>query len=80
MAARAVATAREAEEFDFGIGKTHPLLWGINQRLKSSAKGTRRGGPSQILEVGGNKVAQVLFHPSKNVVMIQNFDGALSFT
>ncbi|KAG9067560.1 hypothetical protein KI688_012344 [Linnemannia hyalina] len=79
MAARALVTTREAEKFDFGVGKTHPLLWGINQRLNSSAKG-RRGGPSQVLEVGGNKVAQALFHPTRNVVMIQSFDGALSFT
>lgn len=82
LAAKALTTTtREAEEFDFGNGKTHPLLWRINQRLNSTSKGAerRRGGPSQVLDVGGNKVAQALFHTTRNAVMIQNFDGALSF-
>lgn len=76
-AARAMAPMRNVGDFD----RKHPILWANNQRLKVAGRSSsaRKCGPTQVVDVGGNKVAQALFHPTRDVVMIQNFDGALSF-
>ncbi|KAF9350858.1 hypothetical protein BGX26_011011 [Mortierella sp. AD094] len=37
------------------------------------------GGPSQVLEVGGKKVLHAGFHPTKNVMIVQNSDSSLAF-
>jgi hypothetical protein len=76
-AARAMAPMRNLADFD----RKHPILWANNQQLKVSGRSSsdRKGGPTQVIDVGGNKVAQALFHPTRDVIMIQNFDGTLSF-
>ncbi|KAF9121695.1 hypothetical protein BGW39_010333 [Mortierella sp. 14UC] len=78
------AARTEAEEHGEGtyFDLQHPIFWSANrrQRLISRSSSHRKGGPSQILNVGGNKIAQALFHPTRNVVMVQHFDGTLKFT
>ncbi|KAF9181609.1 hypothetical protein BGZ51_005301 [Haplosporangium sp. Z 767] len=37
------------------------------------------GDPSQIIEVGGKRVMHACFHPTKNVLMLQNADCSLTF-
>ncbi|KAF9284222.1 hypothetical protein BGZ68_004826 [Mortierella alpina] len=37
------------------------------------------GGPSQILNVGGARVINTLFHPTRNVMISQNSDMSLTF-
>jgi hypothetical protein len=37
------------------------------------------GGPSQVVNVGGKRVVQACFHPTKNVMMVLNADCHLSF-
>ncbi|KAF9906948.1 hypothetical protein EC991_011422 [Linnemannia zychae] len=79
QAARAEAEAHgEGAAFD----QQHPMLWSVNRRQRVISRSSlhRKGGPSQILNVGGNKIAQALFHPTRNVVMVQHFDGTLTFT
>ncbi|KAG0270095.1 hypothetical protein BGZ95_001807, partial [Linnemannia exigua] len=76
--AEAVANGMDGAYFDL----QHPIFWSTNQRQRAQSRSSshRLGGPSQVVNVGGNKVAQALFHPTRNVVMVQNFDGSLTFT
>ncbi|KAG0380208.1 hypothetical protein BGX24_009636 [Mortierella sp. AD032] len=80
QAARAEAEANGMDGAYFDL--QHPIFWSTNQRQRVQSRSSlhRLGGPSQVVKVGGNKVAQALFHPTRNVVMVQNFDGSLTFT
>ena len=66
-----------------GYEDQHPIFWPINTSPWTSARSQsstpNTNGPSQIIDVGGKKIKQVLFHPTKNVMIVQNSESNLTF-
>ncbi|KAG0323581.1 hypothetical protein BGZ99_002714 [Dissophora globulifera] len=62
------------------VGATkHPVFHSTLPAGYRRFGGKTMGGPSQILDVGGEIVMQACFHPNKNVLMVLNRDCSLTF-
>ncbi|KAF9966264.1 hypothetical protein BGZ70_002849 [Mortierella alpina] len=71
-------TAAASAAAGAGAGGSHPIFKSHHHSEKRPRAGPP-GGPSQILNVGGARVINTLFHPTRNVMISQNSDMSLTF-
>ncbi|KAG0209069.1 hypothetical protein BGX33_005855 [Mortierella sp. NVP41] len=82
LSANGIQSARASVDDPAYLDLQHPIFWPGNRPSRthhSRSSSSRKGGPSQVLDVGGKKVGQALFHPTRNVMMVQSFDSTLTF-
>ncbi|CAO3569451.1 unnamed protein product [Mortierella alpina] len=58
---------------------SHPIFKNNHHHSEKRTRAGLPGGPSQILNVGGARVINTLFHPTRNVMISQNSDMSLTF-